>query len=583
MNILMDKVKDTFEKIKYKHPWDKYYKKNQRDIKVPNMSCYEYIREQNKNNMDSYAINYFNNKMTYRYFFGEINLCAKALRSQGIRPGDVVTVMMANTPEAVIAFYAINKIGAIANMVHPLSAEEEIKLSLNATKSVMLIAINVSCKKVMNVIEDTSVYKTVIVSPGDSMPTLLKFGYYITQGRKVEVPKKSEDFMFWNDFMMKGKHFTQKVLVKTTKDQPAAILHSGGTTGTPKNIVLTNGNINALAVQGGIIFPKVGVGDTMLTILPLFHCFGLCVCVHCVLSLEATTILVPQFDAKRFDKLFKQYKPTIIAGVPTLYEALLTNKHMEDMDLSYIKYLICGGDSLTEAKHNELDKFFRDHGCDAGMTPGYGMTETCGPTVAGILGTATPGAIGIPLPGNDMKIVSIETREEVPPREVGEIMISGPVVMPGYLDNEKETNDMLEMDEKGKVWVKTGDLGYVTEDGLLYYVQRLKRMLIVSGYNVYPSHIEEILMQHPDILNCGVIGIPHPYKVQVPKAFIVVKNGVKVDNDFRKKIKEYCEKNLAFYMIPKEFVFKESLPKTMIGKVNYRELEKEEKNKSANS
>ncbi len=578
MENIIDKVKKTFDKMTYKHPWDKFYKKSDRVIKVPNMSVYEYMREQNKNNMDSIAINYFNNKMTYRYFFGEINLCAKALRSQGIRPGDVVTVLMANTPEAVISFYAINKIGAIANMVHPLSAEEEIKLSLNTTKSVMLIAINVSCKKVMNIIDDTSVYKTVIVSPGDSMPTLLKFGYFITQGRKVEVPKKSEDFMFWNDFMMKGKNFTQKVLVKTTKDQPAVILHSGGTTGTPKNIVLTNGNMNALAIQGGIIFPKVGVDDTMLTILPLFHCFGLCVCVHCVLSLGATTILIPQFDAKRFDKLFKQYKPTLVAGVPTLYEALLTNKYMEGMDLSFIKYLICGGDSLTEAKHNELDKFFRNHGCDAGMTPGYGMTETCGPTVAGVLGASIPGAIGIPLPGNDMKIVSIETREEVPAREVGEIMISGPVVMPGYLDNEKETNEMLEKDEKGKVWVKTGDLGYVTEDGLLYYVQRLKRMLIVSGYNVYPSHIEEVLMRHPDILNCGVIGIPHPYKVQVPKAFIVVKNGVKVDNDFRKKIKEYCEKNLAFYMIPKEFVFRESLPKTMIGKVNYRELEKEEQN-----
>ncbi len=575
---IMDKVKKTIDKMKYKHPWDKYYDKNERDIEVPNMSCYEYLRECNKNNMDSLAINYFNNKMTFKYFFGEINLCAKALRSQGIRPGDVVTILMANTPEAVIAFYAVNKIGAIANMVHPLSAEEEIKFSLNSTKSVMLIAINVSCKKVMNIIEDTSVYKTVIVSPGDSMPPVMKFGYFITQGRKVETPKKSEDFMYWNDFMMKGKHFTQKVLVKTTKDQPAAILHSGGTTGTPKNIVLTNGNFNALSKQASIVFPKIGPGDTMLTILPLFHCFGLCVCVHAVLCLGGANILIPQFDAKRFDKLFSKYRPTIVAGVPTLYEALLTNKYMENMDLSYVKYLICGGDCLTEAKNTKINKFLKEHGCDSEIIQGYGMTETTGPTVAGVMGASLPGAIGIPLPGNDMKIVSIETREEVAPREVGEIMISGPIVMTGYLDNEKETNETLELDEKGKVWVKTGDLGYVTEDGVLYYVQRLKRMLIVSGYNVYPSHIEDILMAHPDIINCGVIGIPHPYKVQVPKAFIVVKSGVKVDNAFKKEIKEYCEKNLAFYMIPKEFVFRESLPKTMIGKVNYRELEKEEQN-----
>lgn len=577
MNILMDKVKEVFSKDSHKRPWEKYYKRNERNIKVPNMSVYEYLRECNKDNMDAIAINYFNKTMTFRYFFGEVNLCAKALRSQGIRPGDVVTVLMANTPEAVIAFYAINKIGAIANMVHPLSAEEEIKHSLVSTKSVMLIAINVSCKKVMNIIEETDVYKTVVVSPGDSMPTLLKFGYYITQGRKIEVPKKSEDFMFWNDFMMKGRHYTQKVLVKTTNDQPAAILHSGGTTGTPKNIVLTNGNFNALSCQARIIFPLVKSGDSMLTILPLFHCFGLCVCVHAVMCLNGGVILIPQFDAKKFDSLLSKYKPTLIAGVPTLFEAMMNNKKVQDMNLSYIKYLIVGGDSLTEVKNNEMNKFIRSHGIQNDVVQGYGMTETTGPTVAGVMGTGIPGAIGIPLPGNDMKIVSVETKEEVPFGEVGEICISGPVVMPGYLDNEKETNEMLEKDEKGKIWVHTGDLGYVNEDGILYYVQRLKRMLIVSGYNVYPSHVENVLMEHPAVLNCGVIGIPHPYKVQVPKAFIVLNSGYKADNALKKEIKEYCEKNLAFYMIPKEFVFRESLPKTMIGKVNYRELEKEEK------
>ena len=580
MNVLMDKVKETINKMTHKKLWDKYYAKKDRKINVPNLSVYEYLRECNKDNMDAIALNYFGKTMNFRYFFGEINLCAKALRSQGIRPGDVVTVLMANTPEAVIAFYAINKIGAIANMVHPLSAEEEIKHSLNATKSVMLIAINVSCKKVMNIIEETDVYKTVVVSPGDSMPTLLKFGYNLTQGRKIEVPKKSEDFMFWNDFMNKGKHYTQKVLVKTTSDQACVILHSGGTTGTPKNIVLTNGNLNALSVQGRIIFPAIESGDMMLTILPLFHCFGLCVCVHAVMCLNGGCILVPQFDAKRFDKLFSKYKPTLVAGVPTLYEALLTNKYMENMDLSYWKYAICGGDSLTEAKNNEINRFFDAHGVQNHVIQGYGMTETCGPVVSGTMGTNKPGIIGVPLPGNDMKIVNIDTKEEVPVGEVGEICIAGPIVMPGYLDNEKETNEMLEKDEKGTVWVHTGDLGFIDEDGLLHYVQRLKRMLIVSGYNVYPSHVENILMEHPAVLNCGVIGIPHPYKVQVPKAFIVLNEGFKADNALKKEIKEYCEKKMAFYMIPKEFVFRESLPKTLIGKVNYRELEAEEKENS---
>lgn len=574
---MMKMIDKVINKMKYKHPWDKFYDKDKRDIEVPNVSIYEYLRDCSQNNLEDIAINYFNKKMTYRAFLNEINICARALRSQGIREGDVVTICMPNTPEAVISFYAVNEIGAIANMIHPLSAEEEIKNSLISTKSVLLIAINLSYKKVKEIINDTAVYKTVIVSASDSMPTLLKFGYNLTQGRTIETPKRSEVYLYWHEFMEKGKHYNNKVLVKTTKDQPAAILHSGGTTGIPKNIVLTNGNVTALAKQATIIFPRIGVRDSVLTILPLFHCFGLCVCVNSVLCLRGTVILIPQFDAKRFDKLFKTYHPSIVVGVPTLYEALLSNKHMDTMDLSYVKYAISGGDSLTPAKNEAVNKFFMSHNSKAKLIQGFGMTETGGPVCAQVLEAVYAGSIGIPLPGNEIKICNVDTREEVPYGETGEICICGPTVMPGYLDNEKETNDILEMDKKGRVWCHTGDLGYMTEDGVVYYVSRLKRMLIVSGYNVYPSHIENVLMQHPDVLNCGVIGVPHPYKVQIPKAYIVLNSGVKDKLKVRNDIKEYCKKNLAAYMVPKEFEFRESLPKTMIGKVNYRELEKENK------
>ena len=573
----MSNLKTIFNKIKYKYPWYKFYQKKERNIEVPNVSLYEYLKEKNKDNMNSIALNYFNRKITFSSFFNEINLCSRALRSQGIRPGDVVTICMANTPEAVIAFYAINKIGAIANMIHPLSAQEEIKSSLISTKSVMLIAINLSYKKVKEIIDDTSVYKTIIVSPSDSMPVLLKVGYYITQGRKVEVPKKSESYLFWNDFMNRGYKYQDKVLAKTTKDQPAVILHSGGTTGIPKNIVLTNGNINAVAKQAEIIFPLINNKDSALAVLPLFHCFGLVVCVHGPLCLGASSILIPQFDARRFDKILTKYKPSFVPGVPTLFEALLTNKYMNNVDLSYVKYVISGGDSLSIAKNEEINKFLKQHNCQSNVIQGYGMTETTGPVAFGALGSAELGSVGIPLPSNEIKIINIDTKEEAKLGETGEICVSGPIVMAGYLENEKETNEILEKDNKGKIWVHTGDLGYMNENGVLYFVSRLKRMLIVSGYNVYPSHIEEVIMSHKDVLNCGVIGIPHPYKVQVPKAYIVLNNGIKATLKVKKDIKDYCEKNLAKFMLPKEYVFRESLPKTMIGKVDYRELEKENK------
>lgn len=537
-------------------------------INVYEKSVYEYLKEMNIGNDDCTAINYFKHKMSFKTFFKKIDECASAFRSTGIREGDVVAICMANTPEAVIAFYALNKIGAIANMIHPLSAEAEIKESLNSTHSVMLIAINIIYDKIKDIVDESPVFKTVIVSPSDSMPKLLQMAYNL----KVDKIKytKDESIVRWRDFISTARHYNARTVHKT-KDDVAAILHSGGTTGTPKNIELTNGNMNALGEQAHIVLPDMRTEDNFLAIMPLFHCFGLVVSVHCPLSCGTTITLVPKFDAKRFDKLITDYKPTVIAGVPTLFEAMMTNKHMEHIDLSRLKIVLSGGDTLPASKNKIVNEFLKSHGSIAKITQGYGMTETCGPVSFG----SDLGSIGVAFPGNTIKIVNPYTREEVETNEIGEIIVTGPTVMKDYLNNEEETNNTIEVDAEGNRWVHTGDLGRLDKNGALYFEQRLKRMLIVSGYNVYPSHIEEVLMRHPYIESCGVVGIPHPYKVQVPKAFLVLKGNVKLTNKVKKEIQEYCEKNLAHYMIPKEFVYRESLPKTMVGKVNYRELEKE--------
>ena len=537
------------------------------------MSLYEFIYSENRNRLNNIALNYFNKKTTYSELFSQIDLCARAMRSQGIRPGDVVSVCMANTPEAVISFYAISKIGAVANMIHPLSAEEEIKKSLVDTKSVMLIAMNLTYKNVKNIIEDTGVYKTVIVSARDSMPTIMGLGFYILSDHKVDIPKSSEKFIRWKDFLNKGNSYNSDVLVRTTKDQPAVILHSGGTTGKPKHIVLSNGNLNIVGLQARISLPKFNDSDKMLSVLPFFHCFGLVETLHFPLSAGACVILVPKFDAARFDKLISKYTPTVIPGVPTLFEALIKNKYMEDMDLSFVKYVVSGGDTLCEEKNEAVNRFLKSHNCHQNIVQGYGLTEAGGGCVFAISGTDVLGSSGIPLVGNDLKIIDINTHEELPPNEKGEILISGPSVMLGYLDDVEETNKVLEKDKDGKIWVHTGDLGYINSDGILFFVSRIKRLIIVSGYNVFPSYVEEVLSKHEAVLSCCVVGIPHPYKVQVPKAFIVLKDGYKLSGSLKKSIVEHCEKNLSKYMIPKEFEYKESLPKTMIGKVDYRLLE----------
>ena len=560
---------------KKKKIWEKYYAKDKRNVEVPPMSIYEFIYQRNENRMNNTALLYFGNKITYHELFEQIDLCAKAMRSQGIRKGDVVTICLPNVPESVILFYAVSKIGGIANMVHPLSAEEEIKKSIVDTKSVMLFTIHFNYQKIVKIIDETNLYKTILISPRDSMPKGFGLGYFLLEDRKIKNPKSNESFMNWKSFIDKGKSYNREVLNPTIWSDAAVILHSGGTSGTPKSIVLSNGNINVVIDQAMIALPENNDRDTMLGILPMFHCFGLVECVHYPLSIGACLVMVPKFDAARFDKLLRKYRPSIIPGVPTLFEALIHNKHMKDIDLSNVKYVVSGGDALNVERNQALNKFLNEHHCVHGVVQGYGMTETSGGCVFSTFDSYTLGSVGIPLPGNDMKIVNPDTKEEVKIGEVGEILISGPSVMMGYLNDEVETNKVLEKDTNGTIWVHSGDLGYMDKNGCLFFVQRLKRIIISSGYNIYPNHIEEVLNKHPYILNSCVIGVPHPYKVQVPKAYVVLDSSVKDSFKVRSEIKEYCEKNLAKYMIPKDFVYRESLPKTMVGKVDYKKLEQE--------
>ena len=554
-----------------KTPWAKYYKKEDLKLKVPDISMYEALKEGVLKYESRTAINYFGKKLSYREFLNLIDKAALAFRSQGVRRGDIVTICMPNTPEAMIAFYAINKIGAISNMIHPLSGEVEIKEYLTSTNIVM---IDVCYDKVKNIIKDTSVYKTIVVSARDSMPFFTGLGYQISQGFKIKGPTKSEAYLYWNDFLKKASGYNNLLDIKISRDDPAVILHSGGTTGKPKGIILSNGNFNALTEQAKIVFNDVEVGDRVLGIMPIFHGFGLGVSTIGPFILGCELIMVPQFNAKKFDKLLEKYKPNVIFGVPTLYEALAGTKN-DCLDLSGLKYAISGGDSLSRNLIKRVNDYLSSHNAKIKISQGYGMTESLAAVALSYGEAYREDSIGIPFPGNYIKIVTPETQEEVPYGEDGEICISGPTVMLGYLDNEKETNEMLQIHKDGMIWLHTGDIGMMDSNGILYYKQRLKRLIISSGYNIYPSHIEEVIEGHPSVLKCSVIGIPHPYKVEVPKAFIVLKNDYN-PLTVKASIKEYCKKDLASYAIPKEFEFRKSLPKTLIGKVDFKKLREEE-------
>ena len=565
---------DTFKKNKTKNYWEKYYTNEEWNIDVPDISIYGYMNDSAKEHLDVNAYNYFGKTVKYKNFLRQIDLCARAFKSQGIQEGDVVTICMPNTPEGVVCFYALNKIGAVSNMIHPLSGEEEIKEYLNTTNSVMLVMIDICYEKIKNIINDTNVYKTIIVSAKDSMPFLLGLGYYFTSVIKLERPRKNSEYMYYKDFISKGYSYNGNYEVNNGKDNLAVILHSGGTTGTPKGIALTNGNFNALAVQTKMVLKRIEAGDKCLSVLPIFHGFGLGVSIHCPLSLGVTCVLVPQFDARKFDKLLNKYNPHILLGVPTLYEALV-NTNNTNLDLSNLKYVISGGDSLSSSLERRINVFLAQCGSVEKINQGYGMTECLAAISLSYDKCSKSGSVGIPFPGNYFKVVKPGTQEEVSSSEDGEICVSGPTVMIGYLENEKETNEVLQMHSDGRIWLHTGDLGCIDKDGIIYYKQRLKRMIITSGYNVYPSYIESVIEEHEAVLNCTVVGIPHPYKMEVPKAYIVLKNNYSPSFNIKTSIKKYCEKNLAKYSIPYEFEFRKSLPKTLIGKIDIKKLQED--------
>lgn len=564
---------DLFRKRKkIPAPWAKYYTDEQLNIKIPNMSLYDQVYKSFEKYPNNKAYVYFNTKVKYKKFIKQIDRAALSFKSLGLKKGDVVTICLPNIPQAIISFYALNKLGVIANMLHPLSAEEEIKDSLNSTKSKYLIMMDQFYYKIEKIIDSTDVKKVIFASASNSMDIFLKLGYKLTQIGKFKRYPIDKKFMSWNTFILKSLFKKDNIKCIYGKDTPAVILHSGGTSGKPKNVVIQNRAFILAAKQENIALKKLHAGDCCLAIMPNFHGFGLSVTIHTPLALGCYTILIPQFNAKKFDVLFNKTKPTCVLGVPTLFEALISNDNIKNLDLSFLKYVVSGGDVLSKKLETEVNEYLKEHNSEAIITQGYGLSEALAAVCLAHDDVNKSGSIGIPLPGNYIKIINPSTRKTQKYNEVGEICINSKALMMGYLNNESETNQALQIHDDGHIWLHTGDLGYMDSDGFVFYQARQKRMIITSGYNVYPSHIEEVIESHPAVLQCTVVGIPHPYKQEVPKAFIVLKDGFH-GLFIKAEIKDYCKKNLAKYMMPYQFVYRKKLPKTKLGKVDFKKLQ----------
>ena len=543
-----------------------------RHLNYPDGSMYDFLRKNAENWSDLTALNYFGKKISYASLIKETDRCAQALYAAGIRKGDAVSICLPNIPQAVTALYAVNKLGAAANMIHPLSAENEIIHYLQLSKSKMIIALDMNAGKISSLTEKTSVEKCVFVSVSEFMPVGLK-AVLLLANQKPKLPANS---MSWKELLSLADKSSSPAKSTGKADDCAAILYSGGTTGIPKGIVLTNLNFNALALQSIDSCGCLEKGDKVLSVMPIFHGFGLGVCIHTVLNFGGTAVILPKFSVKNFHKILFRYKPNVIAGVPAIYESFIRNSHFDGKDLSFLKCVISGGDSLSVNTKIKLDRLLREHGCKSTVREGYGLTECVTGSCLIPDNSHKRNSVGLPYADTFYKIVDSRTNEELPFGETGEIVLRGPTVMKGYLDEPEETATVLRKHADGYTWLHTGDLGCMDSEGYVYYKQRLKRMIISSGYNIYPQNIENVINSHNDVLMCAVIGVPDEIKGQRVKAFVVLKNKSCDRQKIKQELTELLRKETAAYAMPKEIAFVDDLPKTLVGKIAYNKLAEQE-------
>ena len=569
------------ENISAKAPWKNHLGEVPFTLDYFDGSMFEAVEKIAEKYPNNVAFDFMGRSTTYKALVREVEDCAKALRTIGVREGDKVTIAMPNCPQAIQMFYAVNLIGGICNMIHPLSAEKEIEFYLNESESVTAITLDQFYNKFENIRQNTKVVNIVIASIKDELSKPVKAGYMLTEGRKIKKIPEDAPVIRWKEFLHMGKHCFYNYKVKRTGKDPAVILYSGGTTGTTKGILLSNRNFNALGQQVIAANPMFRVGDKMLAAMPLFHGFGLGVCIHTMLSQGGRCILIPRFTAQTYAKQITKYHCNFIAGVPTLYEALLRLPSMDNADLSSLKGVFSGGDSLSIELKKKFDKFLYDHNAKIQIREGFGLTECVTASCLTPPHMAKEGSIGLPFPDTYYKIVEPGTDKELPYGEEGEILIAGPTVMMEYVKHPEETAQTLRKHDDGLTWMYTGDLGMMDDEGFIYFKGRAKRMIITSGYNVYPGQLENILDANEFVHMSCIIGVPDPYKMQKVKAFVMLKPGVPESPETKEAILAYCRKHIAKYAMPYDIEFRRELPKTLVGKVAYRVLEEEEAAKRA--
>ncbi len=553
-------------------PWLRFYGTLPRSIDYPNITLYEAIAATARRVPEAIAWDFFDTTASYRDFLSEIDRLANALAALGLNRGDRFLIAMPTSPQGIIAFYAANKLGTVPAMVHPLSTGPEIEHFLNASGARMALTLDAFYSTFAAVAPRRPIEHLVLARIPDYLPWAKKFGYWLTKGRKTKKVPSDPRVRWWRDLMCGSYETVHRA--PASADDPAAILFSGGTTGAPKAIVLSNRNFVTESLQLAA-WAGLKDGDSIIAVLPIFHGFGLAGCVNAFLMAGAKTILVPSFKAREVAKLVRKQRPSFLAGPPAFFNALMNDRLFRRADLSCLRMAVCGADTLPQPLRERFDTVLKNRGSNAEIIEGYGLTESVTGIMASPINENRKGSIGIPFPDMLAKICKPGTTEEGPPREEGEICISGPAVMLGYLDDPTATGETLKVHGDGRTWLHTGDLGTMDEDGFFYFRIRMKRMIKCSGFNVYPTQVEAVLYQHPLVAQACVVGIPDEVTGERVKAYLVLQDSGHENAATEKALIEHCRQHLIKWSCPREIEFRHDLPKTRIGKIDYKQLVRE--------
>lgn len=550
--------------------WLKYYEDYDIKQDIPKMSAYDYMVVNNNSNLDKNALNFYGIKITYEELLKNIDKITRSLISLGVKKGNIVTLAMANTPEMVYLFYALNRIGAISNVIDPRYSADEMKREINKVNSKYFITLEDCYDTSRRIIEETNVEKTVYLTALESMPLPIK----VVNKLKNKIKSIDNNSISWNDFIKNGKKIDKDINDIYENDMPVTIVHTGGTTGEPKGVVLTNENFVAMAnmhMHGGLDYEK---DDKFLNILPPFIAYCLCNGINMPLTLGLEVTIIPQWDVPDFPMILDKYKPNHVLAGPILWDYVTKS---DIRDLSYLKTPVSGGDALNEELEKRINDFFKKKNCKSKVAQGYGMTEVSSAAVFSKQEANKIGSVGIPFIKNNVSVFDPETLLEKNIGEEGEIWISSPTVMKEYYNNNIATEELKITTIDGNNWIRTGDIGKIDLDGNLYIVGRMKRMIVRSGNKIFPANTENIVLKLNEIDNCAIVGIDDDIERKVPVIHIVLKKEiVESKEEIVEKIKKIISDNLPEFNIPVKFVFRESMPLTSINKIDFKKLEQEE-------